>query len=289
MISHAANAEDVVLHRALCTGGAVGRYVDVGASSPYLGSVTRHFYEAGWSGIDVEPLAEEAAELRRTRPRDAVVEAALGAAPGQVTLYVVGDERGLSSTDAEVGAGYVRAGRPVRERVVRQRTLADVLDEHCTGEISFLKIDVEGAEPDVLSGNDWSRWRPRVLVVEATDPWSYQQNHSRWEPQLLAAGYLFASFDGINRFYARAEEPGLVPLLAPASVLDNFVSENVNRVEGYVRHLEAELKARAAHVAQLETFVAAQEEIIHARDSRIAELEARLRPRTLPGGGRRSR
>ncbi len=289
MVSHAANAEDVVLHRALCTGGVVGRYVDVGASSPYLGSVTRHFYEAGWKGIDIEPLAEEAAELRRARPRDVVIEAALGSTGGEVTLYVVGDERGLSSTDAEVGAGYIRAGRPVRERKVRQVTLAEVLDEHCDGEITFLKVDVEGAEPEVLSGNDWSRWRPRVVVVEATDPWSYQQTHARWEPQLLAAGYLFASFDGINRFYARSEEPDLLTRLAPASVLDNFVSENLNRVEGYVRHLEAELKARSAHVSQLETFVAAQEEIIRARDSRIADLEARVRPRTLPGGGRRAR
>ena len=157
------------------------------------------------------------------------------------------------------------------------------------GRSLFSRSTSRARSPTCSSGNDWSRWRPRVVVVEATDPWSYQQNHMRWEPQLLAAGYLFASFDGINRFYARAEEPGLVPLLAPASVLDNFVSENLNRVEGYVRHLEAELKARAAHVAQLETFVAAQEEIIHTRDSRIAELEARLRPRTLPGGGRKSR
>ena len=290
MVSHAANAEDVVLHRALCDRGVGGRYVDVGASSPYLGSVTRHFYEAGWSGIDVEPLAEEAAELRRARPRDVVVEAALGSTAGEATLYVIGDERGLSSTDPEVGVGYARAGRPVRERVVTLRTLADVLDEHCTGEISFLKVDVEGAEPGVLSGNDWSRWRPRVVVVEETDPWSYQQTHSRWEPGLLAAGYLFASFDGINRFYARSEEPELVPLLAPASVLDNFVSENLNRVEGYVRHLEAELKARSSHVAELETFVGAQEEIIHARDRRIAELEARLaRPRNLLPGSKRAR
>jgi len=289
IVSHAANAEDVVLHRALCTGGVAALYVDVGASSPYLGSVTRHFYEAGWSGIDVEPLAEEAAELRRARPRDAVIEAALGSLPGKATLYVVGDERGLSSTDPEVGKGYIRAGRPVRERAVQLRTLADVLDEHCSGEISFLKVDVEGGESDVLLGNDWSRWRPRVIVVEATNPWSHEQSHSGWEPQLLAAGYLFASFDGINRFYARCEEPGLVPLLAPASVLDNFVSENLNRVEGYVRHLEAELKARSAHVAQLETFVGQQEELIHARERRIAELEARLaRPRTL-GGGKRPR
>jgi aminoglycoside phosphotransferase family enzyme len=100
---------------------------------------------------------------------------------------------------------------------------------------------------------------------------------------------LFASFDGINRFYARSEEPDLVARLAPASVLDNFVSENLNRVEGYVRHLEAELKARSAHVAELETFVGRQEEIIQARDRRIAELEARVgRPRPL-GGGKRTR
>ena len=132
--------------------------------------------------------------------------------------------------------------------------------------------------PRCLSGNDWSRWRPRVVVVEATDPWSFQQTHLALGAAALGGGYLFASFDGINRFYARAEEPDLVAHLAPASVLDNFVSENLNRVEGYVRHLEAELKARSAHVAELETFVGRQEEIIHARDRRIAELEARAWP-----------
>ena len=107
MVSYAASAEDVVLHRALCRGRVgVGRYVDVGASSPYLSSVTRHFYDAGWSGIDVEPLAEEAAELRRARPRDVVVEAALGSAAGEVTLYVVGDERVEEHGD-QAGQGEV--------------------------------------------------------------------------------------------------------------------------------------------------------------------------------------
>ncbi len=275
MVSFAANAEDVVLHRALCSAG-VGRYVDVGASSPHSGSVTRHFYDVGWSGIDVEPLAEEAADLRQARPRDVVVEAALGSVAGEITMYVVEDERGLSSTDVEVGTGYSRAGRPVRERVVALRTLADVLDEHCDGDISFLKVDVEGAEAEVLSGNDWTRWRPRVVLVEATHPWSHQQTHWRWEPQLLAAGYLFASFDGVNRYYARAEEPELVPQLSPASVLDNFVPENVDRVEAYVHHLEAELSARVSHVSELESYVKFLLEEIRIRDRIMVDLESRV-------------
>ena len=268
MVSYAQNAEDVVLHRALCSGGP-GRYVDVGASSPDVGSVTKHFYDLGWSGIDVEPLAEEAAELRRARPRDVVVEAALGAAAGEITIYVVDDERGLSSTDVEVGTGYSRAGRPVRERVVALRTLADVLDEHCDGDIAFLKVDVEGAEAEVLSGNDWTRWRPRVVVVEATKPWSHHQTHTSWEPQLLAAGYLFASFDGLNRYYACAEEPDLVPLLSPASELDNFVSENTLDVERYVRHLEAELERKQELEQKQEVYAAHLEARVNGYDEEL--------------------
>lgn len=306
MVSYAANAEDVVLHRALCQDdGGVGLYVDVGAASPYVGSVTRHFYDAGWNGIDVEPLSEEAAELRRARPRDVVVEAALGSTSGEISVHVVLDERGLSSSDADVAAGYARAGRPMEERVVRLRTLADVLEENDVGDISFLKIDVEGAESEVLAGNDWTRWRPRVVVVEATRPWSHEETHAGWEPLLLGSGYLFASFDGVNRYYSHAEEPQLVTMLAPATVLDNFVPENLDRVEKYVHHLEtelatklawtadlesrinraeaalsraeAELGARRAHLEQLETYVGHLESELHTKDNYILELEARCR------------
>ena len=49
MISYAQNLEDVVLDRALRA--SAGFYVDVGAASPSTASVTRHFYELGWSGI----------------------------------------------------------------------------------------------------------------------------------------------------------------------------------------------------------------------------------------------
>lgn len=252
MISYAQNREDVVLHRALC-GDGPQVYVDVGAYSPSSCSVTRHFYEAGWRGIDIEPLAEQAAELRQFRPRDWVVEAALGRTVGETTIYVVEDEPSLSSTNVGIGGGYIRDGRPVVERTVVRRTLTDVLEEFSIGAFSFLKIDVEGAEPDVLAGNDWTRWRPRVVVVEATRPWSAEQTHEQWEPDLLASGYLFAAFDGLNRFYARQENPELVPLLSPANVLDNYVAEDVANLQLAVKTCESsltELKLYVAHVEQ---------------------------------------
>ena len=40
--------------------------------------MTRHFYELGWSGIDIEPLPEYVSELRLERSRDVIVAAVAG-------------------------------------------------------------------------------------------------------------------------------------------------------------------------------------------------------------------
>lgn len=81
MVSYAQNLEDVVLHRALCR-GQVGFYIDAGAGSPTEFSITRHVYESGWRGIDVEPLPDKLVDLRTERPRDVVLGVGLAAARG---------------------------------------------------------------------------------------------------------------------------------------------------------------------------------------------------------------
>ncbi len=95
---------------------------------------------------------------------------------------------------AAFGAGYQTESRPVRR-------LASLLAEHAPARIDWLKVDVEGAEADVLAGNDWARFRPRVVLVEAIAPGTMEPTHEAWEPILTGAGYAFAFFDGLNRFY----------------------------------------------------------------------------------------
>jgi len=54
MISYSPNLEDVLLRR--CFPKVTdGFYVDIGAHQPANGSVTRWFYDQGWSGINAEP------------------------------------------------------------------------------------------------------------------------------------------------------------------------------------------------------------------------------------------
>jgi FkbM family methyltransferase len=225
MISYAQNGEDVVIARAFGPEHN-GFYIDVGASDPVVDSVTKHFSDHGWSGINVEPAAPAVAMLREQRPRDTNLELGIGTAPGQLTFYELPSEMiGCSTFSRELADEYASSGWEIEIRTVEVATLAAVCEEH-VGErtIDFMKIDVEGDEKAVLEGADFERFRPRVLVVEATRPGTTVQSHELWEGDVLAAGYRFTLFDGINRFYVRDEDRDLIPVLsAPANVLDDFL------------------------------------------------------------------
>lgn len=249
MISYAQNAEDVILARAF-RDTPVGYYVDVGAASPNDATVTRHFYEAGWRGINIEPLPEWAAELRQARVRDVNLEVACAAEEGDLTLFRVREDPSLSTLDREVAEAHGRSGMQVEELHTPIRTLNSILDEHAPKIVDFLKIDVEGAEFEVLKGLDLTRWRPRVIVMEATLPTTLVPNFEDFDGHLVSMHYVFAATDGINRYYARAEEAEtLVPLLVPANATDDYVflreyllAEELVQLRAYIHRLEYTLE-----------------------------------------------
>jgi FkbM family methyltransferase len=224
-LSYAQTGEDVVLWRALGSVEA-GRYVEIGANHPSEMSVTRGFYERGWSGITVEPVPAFAEMHLAERPRDTLVQAAITDADvPTVTLHEISGT-GLSTLVDEVSDRHDAAGWEHQDIEVAARRLDDVLAEHLTPQdaIHFMTVDVEGAEARVLASIDLGVWRPWVLVVEATSPLSASQTHRDWEDAVLAAGYQFCLFDGLSRFYVADEHAAELAekLSYPACPHDNY-------------------------------------------------------------------
>jgi FkbM family methyltransferase len=253
VVSYSQNAEDVRLWRVF---GAIedGFYVDVGAADPNVDSVTRLFYEHGWSGINIEPNPCFDA-LRDARTRDVNLRIAIGESEGSVPFFLTYPYLGMSTLDLSVHAGVPETIERFEEVVIEQRRLDSVLEEHAAGRtIHFLKIDVEGAEGQVLASSDWSSFRPIVVIAEAIESLSTTPTHEGWETVLLDAGYLFAAFDGINRFYVDRAHDDLIPALAyPMSALDRFVTARAEG-SGDLRHsLDV---ARAELVEARETLAA---------------------------------
>ena len=225
MVSYAQDGEDVLLRRVFPADRS-GFYVDVGANDPIQDSVTKHFSDRGWRGVNVEPIASLCDRLRDARPHDINLNVGLADREGFLTFHESPELPGWSTFSAGLAASYRDRRLELREYHVPVTTLASVCAAHVSGPIDFLKVDAEGFEREVLAGADWSRWRPRVVVVENAWP-------ERWEHLLLDAGYLHALQSRLNRFYVRVEDEHLAELLqAPLGPADD-----------YVRHRHAQLLA----------------------------------------------
>ncbi|EGI77341.1 FkbM family methyltransferase [Hylemonella gracilis] len=264
-VSFAQNLEDVVLWRAL-KGVAQGFYIDAGANDPHEDSITKAFYERGWHGVNIEPLASHWTDLARERPRDINLRCAAGNAPGELELWE-GDVRGWATLDPQVIAKHQATGHNGVLHKVPVRTLTDICTEHATGNIHFLKIDVEGFEKTVLEGMDFQRFRPWILVIEAIAPNSTVEDHQQWESLVLTANYVFAYADGLNRFYVAQEHSHLLDKLRyPPNVLDGFVRAAEKQAHAEAQQARAEAQQARAEAQQVRAEI---ESMLKSRSWRI--------------------
>ncbi|MEJ3403539.1 FkbM family methyltransferase [Rathayibacter sp. YIM 133350] len=261
-ISFAQNGEDVVLNRALSSIER-GVYIDVGANDPTEFSITRAFYDRGWRGIAVEPNPILADRFRAERPRDLVVQAAATDSEMEVvTLHAIGDT-GLSTLVDEIGARHASNGWSIDELTVSARRLDDIIVEAGLAEtpIHFMTIDTEGAEGSVLRSIDLSKYRPWVLVIEATAPLTTEPTHREWEHLVMDRGYRYCMFDGLSRFYVAEEQFESIgaALSYPAGMFDSFVTvgrlgeeERIAGLERSKHDLERKVEALASRAARTE-------------------------------------
>lgn len=236
VVSYAQNLEDIMLWRAL-QHVENGFYIDVGACSPNVDSVTKLFYERGWNGVNIEPEPSYYTEFIQQRPRDISLRFVLSNKPSHLEIYFVKDRRpsalgnstGSSTLNINLAEELAAQGFLIEIEKVEAITLANVYERYipASQEVHFLKIDVEGAEKEVLEGNEWQRYQPWIVLAESISPNNRKENYQNWEHLLISAGYCFVYSDQLNRFYVSPKHPELrAAFRYPPNLFDEFIIHN---------------------------------------------------------------
>jgi hypothetical protein len=168
-LSFSISGEDLVL-RALFKSqmreGRPGFYVDVGCCDPRNASNTYLFYCYGWRGICIDANPQFAKPYAVYRPRDLFLNAAVtdnSAAAFHFAKHKI--NHGMSEVKPVTDAFGDDFGP---SEPVPSLSLSEALASHLPdGQgIDFMSMDLEGAEPGALASNDWSRFRPKAIVIE---------------------------------------------------------------------------------------------------------------------------
>ena len=165
-ISYAQEGEDLLLERILFN-EKNGFYVDIGAHHPIRFSTTYLFYKKGWEGINIEPLPNSKKIFDLIRPKDINLEVGISNSDKKL-LYYSFEESALNTFDLEMAKKRKKVSNLLNSIEIPIFKLKDVFSRNLpkNKSITFMNIDGQGLEMEILNSNDWDIYRPKFILLE---------------------------------------------------------------------------------------------------------------------------
>lgn len=172
-VSWSQGGEDLALLHAIGT-KKDGTYLDIGAHHPSRFSVTRHIYQLGWRGVNIDANSDLIPAFEKSRPFDVNIHAAIG--EEATYSFTVFEESAISTLNSIWRDRFVNENQKILriENIVGTK-LREIYDTYWPSTaVDLLSIDAEGADLQVLQSiqfNTLERSRfPRLLLLEAEPP-----------------------------------------------------------------------------------------------------------------------
>lgn len=170
-IAYSQEGEDMILERFFEEKNK-GFFIDIGAHHPIRFSNTYHFYLKGWRGINIDATPGSMKPFNKLRPADINIEAGISNKEGELNYYMF-YEPALNTFSKERVDFLLNNTSYKLEKttLVKTVSLKQIFKEnlHEGQQIDFLTIDIEGLDYDILLSNDWNKYRPYILLIEAWD------------------------------------------------------------------------------------------------------------------------
>lgn len=172
-VSHAQCGEDIILEDACeLLGLRAPTYLDIGANHPVKLNNTYKFYRKGCWGVLIEPNEALIHRLRRSRPKDRVLNCGVGEkAVAEADFFVLSDPALSSFSEHEAEIAVKAAGvKFIRKTSISIRTIEEIILNEFGGLMpNIISIDVEGMDEELIRSTDWSVIRPDLICVETRD------------------------------------------------------------------------------------------------------------------------
>jgi len=141
-----------------------GYFVDVGANHPTIESQTWHLEQIGWKGLLIEPTPNYCDMLREKRS-STVVQYACSSPENENKLLKLTMASGGSTLNPDLLMGKGAKGLQTIE--VPCRTIDSILEEYnVPSGFDFMSIDIEGHEMEMFAGFNFTKWRPKLILLE---------------------------------------------------------------------------------------------------------------------------
>ena len=168
-ISFSKSGDDIQLMK-LINNNTPGTYVDIGCWHPIKASNTYFFHLRKWKGICIDPNPELKSLFKKYRPSDNFINVGIGNSNTTLEYYML-KESSMNTFSFEFIKKHNLESNIVKKINIPIFSLKDVLDKNMdkNDRLDFFDVDAEGFDLEILKTNDWTKYRPKVIVVESDD------------------------------------------------------------------------------------------------------------------------
>ena len=169
-LSYSQEGEDLIIDRYFYN-QTTGFYIDIGAHHPKRFSNTYLLYKKGWTGINIDPMPGIMKIFKKVRSKDINLEIGISKIESKLKYYIFNENalNTFSENEAIIKSKINPSEYYIKETLeINTYPLNKIFDKYIdkSQKIDLMSIDVEGLDLDVLLSNDWTKYRPKLILVE---------------------------------------------------------------------------------------------------------------------------
>ena len=143
-----------------------GFFVDVGAYHPLELSNTYLLYKRGWNGINIDINSLSIDYFNYVRPDDININIAIADKKLIKTIYYQKEKSPLNTLSLKLASKHFSGN--LKKKKIKSDKLTSIIDKtKFKGiKISFLNVDAEGYDFEVLKSLNFKKYKPKLICVE---------------------------------------------------------------------------------------------------------------------------